>query len=76
MIPIDEPPTGFLDICGMVFIERFKAILNNHLDISKLPKNVTNDLRDRIFPLGVTLQLIKMSNLKSLDEQIKYFIGK
>ena len=66
----------FQDVCGMVFVERFKAILNNHLNISQLPKNVLYDLQERIFPLGLTFQLMKICSMRTLDEQIKHFIGK
>ena len=41
----------FRNACGMIFVERFKGILSNHLNISKLPQSVKDDLRERIFPL-------------------------
>ena len=65
----------FRNACGMIFVERFKGILSNHVNISKLPQNVKDDLRERMFPLGLTLQLMKMSKLKTLEAQIKYFGG-
>ena len=65
----------FRNSCGMIFVERFKGILSNLLNLSKLPQNVKDDLKERIFPLGLTLQLMKMSKLKTLEAQIKYFGG-
>ena len=73
---VTEDWSEFHNMCGMVFVERFKAILNTHLNISKLPKNVIFELQERIFPLGLTFQLMKICQMKSLDEQIKYFLGK
>ena len=61
--------------CGMIFIERFKHILNNYLNISKLPQNVTTEMKERIFPLGLTLQLTKMQSMETLHDQVKFFWG-
>ena len=60
----------------MIFIERFKHILNNYLNISKLPQNVTIEMKERIFPLGLTLQLTKMQSMETLHDQVKFFLGK
>ena len=73
--PLNREFEEFRNACGKIFVERFKGILSNHLNISKLPQSVKDDLRERIFPLGLTLQLMKMSKLKTLEAQIKYFGG-
>lgn len=71
-----ENMPAFRRKCGMIFIERFKHILNNYLNISKLPQNVTIEMKERIFPLGLTLQLTKMQSMETLHDQVKFFLGK
>ena len=47
----------------------------NYLNISKLPENVTTEMKERIFPLGLTLQLTKMQSMETLHDQVKFFLG-
>ena len=73
---LQENMPEFRRSCGMIFIERFKHILNNYLNISTLPQNVTTDMKERIFPLGLTLQLTKMQSMETLHDQVKFFWGR
>ena len=73
---LQENMPEFRRSCGMIFIERFKHILNNYLNISALPQNVTTDMKERIFPLGLTLQLTKMQSMETLHDQVKFFWGR